>query len=139
MTIKRIALGLLAGFLASMIANTVLALVVLAPINDDLGIARTTEQGLNYPALMIGYLVLAAVLVWTVNHTNQPNWLKRGALAGFVVGAGTFIAGHLITTGWSIAKLAPMAYSGIIDTIAAIIGGIAVSRAIQRGNAANGR
>ncbi|MEQ1702201.1 MAG: hypothetical protein ABMA25_18975 [Ilumatobacteraceae bacterium] len=48
MTLNKIHLGALgAGFLAAMIANTVLALIALAPINDDIGIARTKDQGLN--------------------------------------------------------------------------------------------
>jgi hypothetical protein len=125
---KTVTLAVVVGFLATMMTNTVLALAVLAPFNEDLGIARTKEQGLNYPALMAGYLVFALVLVWLVMLVRRPTWVTRGAVAGGTLGVASFFAGHLITTGWSVANLAPMAFAGAVDTLAAIAGGILVSR-----------
>lgn len=93
------------GFIATFIANTILAMTIIGPfLNAKIGISRDPEKdGLNFPAILIGYLFLTVVLVWLVPIVKGKTWLQKGLLAGAMTGLAVNVAGHLITAGWSIA------------------------------------
>lgn len=117
------------GFIATFMANSVLAMTIIGPfLNAKLGISRDPEKdGLNFPAILIGYLLLTVVLVWLVPIVKGKTWLQKGLIAGAMTGLAVNIAGHLITAGWSIADGTSMLFAGIIDSFATIIGAIMIA------------
>lgn len=48
------------GFIATFMANTILAMTIIGPfLNAKIGISRDPKKdGLNFPAILIGYLLL---------------------------------------------------------------------------------
>lgn len=126
---KKNIIATLLGFVATFIANTVLAMTIIGPfLNAKIGISRNPEKdGLNFPAILIGYLLLTVVLVWLVPIVKGKTWLQKGLLAGAMIGLAVNVAGHLITAGWSIADGTSMLFAGIIDSFATIIGAIVVA------------
>jgi hypothetical protein len=117
------------GFLATFVVNTVLAMAVLGPlVNSKLGISRNPEtDGLNFPAMLGGYIALAVFMVWLVRLLSNESWLKRGFTAGLATGLAVFVAGHAIVAGWSVADAGSMIFSGFVDTLATIVGGIVIA------------
>jgi len=126
---KKNIIATLLGFVATFIANTVLAMTIIGPfLNAKIGISRDPEKdGLNFPAILIGYLLLTVVLVWLVPIVKGKTWLQKGLLAGAMTGLAVNVAGHLITAGWSIADGTSMLFAGIIDSFATIIGAIVIA------------
>lgn len=126
---KKNIIATLLGFVATFIANTVLAMTIIGPfLNAKIGISRDPEKdGLNFPAILIGYLLLTVVLVWLVPIVKGKTWLQKGLLAGAMIGLAVNVAGHLITAGWSIADGTSMLIAGIIDSFATIIGAIVIA------------
>lgn len=126
---KKQLIATILGFIATFVVNTVLAIVVLGPlVNAKLGIARNPEtDGLNFPAILGGYLALALFMVWLVQILPAENWIKRGFRAGLATGFAVFIAGHAIVAGWSVADASSMIFSGFVDTLATIVGGIVIA------------
>jgi hypothetical protein len=119
----------LLGFVATFIANTILALTIIGPfLNKKIGISRDPEKdGLNFPAILMGYLLLTLFMVWLTPLIKGKTWLQKGLLAGAMTGLAVNIAGHLITAGWSVADGASMLFAGIIDSFATIIGAIVIA------------
>ncbi len=126
---KKNILATLLGFIATFIANTVLAMTIIGPfLNAKIGISRDPEKdGLNFPAILFGYLLLTVVLVWLVPIVKGKTWLQKGLIAGAMTGLSINVAGHLITAGWSIADGTSMLLAGIIDSFATIIGAIVIA------------
>jgi hypothetical protein len=126
---KKQVIATFAGFIATFIANTILAMTIIGPfLNAKIGISRDPEKdSLNFPAILIGYLVLTVFLVWLIPSVKGKKWVQTGLLAGVMTGLAVNVAGHLITAGWSIADGTSMLFSGVIDSFATIIGGITVA------------
>lgn len=126
---KKNIIATLFGFVATFIANTILAMTIIGPfLNAKIGISRDPEKdGLNFPAILIGYLLLTVVLVWLVPIVKGRTWLQKGLLAGAMTGLAVNVSGHLITAGWSIADGTSMLFAGIIDSFATIIGAIVIA------------
>lgn len=117
------------GFIATFIANTILAMTIIGPfLNAKIGISRDPEKdGLNFPSILIGYFVLTLFMVWLAPLVKGKTWLQKGLIAGAMTGLAVNVSGHLITAGWSIADGSSMLFAGIIDSFATIIGGIVIS------------
>lgn len=126
---KKQILATVVGFFATFIANTILAMTIIGPfLNEKIGISRDPEKdGLNFPAILIGYLVLTIFMVWLIPLVKGKPWLQKGLLAGVMTGLVVNVGGHLITAGWSIADGSSMFLAGIIDSFATIIGGIVIA------------
>ncbi|MBI2281204.1 MAG: hypothetical protein HYU68_11015 [Bacteroidetes bacterium] len=126
---KKNIIATLLGFVATFIANTILAMTIIGPfLNAKIGISRDPEKdGLNFPAILVGYLLLTVVLVWLVPNVKGKTWLQKGLFAGVMTGLAVNVAGHLITAGWSIADGTSMLVAGIIDSFATIIGAIVIA------------
>ncbi len=126
---KKNILATVLGFVATFIANTVLAITIIGPfLNEKIGISRDPEKdGLNFPAILIGYLVLTIFMVWLTLQIKNKTWLQKGLLVGAMTGFAVYVAGHLITAGWSIADGPSMLFAGIVDSLATIIGGIVIA------------
>ena len=126
----RIGIAVIAGFLVTFVVASLLAVFVLQPwVNADLaGYVRTMEQGLHLPSILAGYFVLAAVMTGLYPRVNlNEHWLWNGLLFGLTVGVAVFVAGHLIISGWSVIPAKPMLLSGLVDTLAPALGGIAIA------------
>jgi len=125
------------GFIATFIANTILAMTIIGPfLNAQIGISRDPEKdGLNFPAILIGYLLLTIFMVWLTPLVKCKTWLQKGLLAGAMTGIAVNVAGHLITAGWSIADGSSMFFAGIIDSFATIIGGIVIAYFLRNNEA----
>jgi hypothetical protein len=117
------------GFIATFVANTILAMTIIGPfLNAKIGISRDPEKdGLNFPAILIGYLLLTIFMVWLTPLVKSKAWLQKGLIVGAMTGLAVNVAGHLITAGWSIASGMPMLFAGIIDSFATIVGGIVIA------------
>lgn len=126
---KKIILATGLGFVATFIANTVLAMTIIGPfLNAKIGISRDPEKdGLNFPAILAGYLVLTIFMIWLTPLIKNKIWLQKGLLVGAMTGLCINVAGHLVTAGWSIADGTSMLLAGIIDSFATIIGGIVIA------------
>ena len=126
---KKNILATVLGFIATFIANTVLAMAIIGPfLNAKIGISRDPEKdGLNFPAILIGYLLLTIFMVWLTPLVKRKTWLQKGLNVGAMTGLCINVAGHLITAGWSIADGTSMLFAGIIDCFATIIGAIVIA------------
>lgn len=89
---KKFILGGSLGFVATFITNSIIALFVISPLfNNDLAIVRTEEQGLNMPAMLIGYIIISFFMVWAfINNKLTYNWVLKGILIGFLTGVTVF-------------------------------------------------
>lgn len=76
-------------------------------------------EGLLWPALLGGYAVVAALVVWTIAQT-APRRRRGAATAGVVVGLGVFVGDHLVTAGWSTLPAWSMLASGFADALACV-------------------
>ncbi|MDE3144833.1 MAG: hypothetical protein KGL19_11800 [Bacteroidota bacterium] len=127
--VKKQITAVLLGFIATFIANTVLAMTIIGPfLNAKIGISRNPEKdGLNLPAILIGYLLLTIFIVLLTPLVKGKTWLQKGLLTGVMTGLAVNVAGHLITAGWSIADGTSMLFAGVIDSFATIIGAIIIA------------
>lgn len=126
-----------AGFIATFIANTILAMTIIGPfLNAKIGISRDPEKdGLNFPSILIGYLALTIFMIWLAPLVKGKTWLQKGLIAGSMTGLAVNVAGHLITAGWSIADGSAMLFAGIIDSFATIIGAIVIAFILRNNEA----
>ena len=126
---KKHIIASLLGLLATFIANTILAMAIIGPfLNAKIGISRDPDKdGLNFPAILMGYFLLTVVLVWLVPIVKGKTWLQKGLTAGAMTGLAVNVAGHLVTAGWSIADGTSMLLAGIIDSFATVIGAIVIA------------
>ncbi len=119
----------LAGFVATFVGNTLLAIFVLGPlVNARLRISRDpVADGLNFPAILAGYLGLTLFLVWLVPHMRSATWVRRGLVAGIATGTAANVSSYLIVAGWSIADGPAMLFSGVIDALATVLGALVIA------------
>jgi len=122
------ALALTAGFFVTFIANAVLSILVIGPfLASPIGIVRSTEAGLQVPAMIIGYMGIAIFMLWLMHRLPGASWFRRGVVAGGATGLVVFVAGHAIVAGWSVAGATGMLLAGVVDACAATVGGIAMA------------
>lgn len=121
--------ALVIGFLVTFIMNSVLAMTIIGPmLNNEIGISRDPEKdGLNFPAILSGYLLLTGVMLWLTPRVNEKIWWRQGLLTGAMTGLTVNVAGHLIVAGWSVAGGTPMLLAGIIDSFATIFGALVIA------------
>lgn len=126
---KKLTIAIIVGFIATFITNTILAIIIIGPLfNEKIGIGRNPEKdGLNFPAILFGYFALTIFIVWLTTILTNKNWLQKGIIAGGATGLAVFVAGHSIVAGWSVADAGAMIIAGIIDSLAAIVGGITIA------------
>lgn len=121
-------LAILAGAVTTFMVNTLLAMFVIGPFfNKALGVVRTMEQGLHWPAMLVGYLGLAAILAFLYPRLDLggEHFLFKGAMVGLLLGLAVFTCGHLVIAGWSTIPAGPMLWSGLLDAAAVVVGGMA--------------
>lgn len=117
------------GFLCMMISATFIALAMRPLVGPMFGeLARSDAEGLNFFALLFGYLIVAIVLVWFVPRvqTKSQGWM-HGLKVGAALGLAVFLGDHMVTAGWSKLPSVPMFISGALDTLAVVIGGVVVA------------
>lgn len=123
----------LVAFLSVMISATLIALAMrpaIAPMFGDY--VRSDAEGLNFVALMSGYLVIAIALVWFIPRvqTGSEGW-RHGLKVGAALGLAVFLGDHLVTAGWSRLPSLPMLISGTLDSLAVVIGGAVVASLLR--------
>lgn len=117
---KRYLLAGLVGFVLINILSAMSAMLVLQPTVNHLlqPHIRSQEEGLNFPALTLGYLVITIGLTYVLaNFKAGRSWVEKSLLVGIAVGMSVCLGDHLVTAGWSKFHMGAMAFSGIIDTI----------------------
>lgn len=120
----------LAGFLGTFVSGTLLALAILQPfVSKSFGPhVRTAAQGLNYPSLIGGYLVVSFIMAALYPKlTLGLPWPAAGAGFGLLMGSAVFFGGHLIVAGWSTMPFQPMLLSGLVDALCGLAGGVAIA------------
>lgn len=122
------------GYVVTNVVATALAVAMLQPLVSPMfGVyIRTDADGLAFAPLLAGYLVITIVLVWLMPRVNtgRLGW-RHGAVVGMVLGTAVFLGDHLVTAGWSKIPAVPMLLSGLVDTLAVMVGGIVVA-VVQR-------
>jgi len=127
---KKFTLSLGLGFVASNVTATAIAFFLLNPLLNPhfKGMVRSTDDGLEMPALLGGYLLLTFLMVISYRYVSLPgNWLKSGTIYGLISGGVIFVAGHLIVAGWATIPPLPMLISGVLDTTATVACGIVIA------------
>jgi hypothetical protein len=127
---KYIIIGI--GFLVTLFANTFLAMFVLQNFSSSLLISRTMEQGLNFPALLSGYFLVAVFMYW-LNCINKKNtYLRTGVENGLATALAFNVAGYLVVAGWSIASAPHMLLASIVDSFATVFGSVVIAYLIYK-------
>ena len=131
--VRRFFFLVLAFILSNVVAGGVAALVLQPLFNSSFGDhIRTPEEGLHIASLLGGYFLLVVLIEIALQSgcLNGISRLQRGLSIGIYVGVSMFVAGHLVTAGWS--KLDPFAMfcSGFFDTLAAVVAGIVLSTSL---------
>lgn len=134
-SVRRFFAATLAGFLGTVVSGTLLAMVILGPLlTDAFGPAMRDpdRDGLLMPALLGGYVVIALTLAYLYPRLNLGGsaWSASSRL-GAALGLAVFFGGHLVIAGWSRMPPAPMAISGVIDALSAVVGAWLVARVYQ--------
>lgn len=128
---KKLILSTIFGFLGTFVVASLIAIFILQNlVNESLGVVRTMEEGLNFPAILIGYFLLAlgmSVLYPKIKDSLGGKWYLNGFVFGYLVGVTVFIAGHLIVAGWSVIPATPLVIAGFFDSFAPAFGGIIIS------------
>ena len=94
----------------------------IAPTFGEM-IRNPESDGLHWPSLLGGYLVISIVLVWLMQSINsQSPW--QAILLGLNLGLAVFLGDHLVTAGWSKLPALSMLISGILDSLAVIVSSI---------------
>lgn len=119
------------GFFVTLFANTLLAMFVLQNFSEELLISRTLGQGLNFPALLSGYFLVGVFMVWLMNiayksKDPQETWLQVTIKTGVCTALVFNVASYLVVSGWSIASAPHMLLAALIDSIATILGALAI-------------
>lgn len=125
------------GYLTTFIGNTILAIFILGPVvGKKLGISRDpATESLNFPAILIGYLGLTLFMVWLTPLVKNKPWLRRGLTVGIATGLAVNVSSYLIVAGWSVANGGAMLFSGIIDSLATILGAVVISYILRKNEA----
>lgn len=132
----KIIITYIAGFLSLFISATIIAILMQSTVAPMFGIhIRTEADGLDFAPLIIGYAIVAAILLVLVKITNtgKSGWL-HGAIIGAIFGVGVFLGDHLITAGWSKLAAKPMLISGILDSFAVILSGTVIGTILKSKN-----
>jgi hypothetical protein len=130
---KRTIFAVTVGFVATFVINTIIALMIIGPFfNQSLGIVRTPEQGLQIPAILIGYLIVAYGMTWILQHIRRDGWLRPGIFVGGLTGVMVFAAGHMIIAGWSTVDTSALIYSGLFDAVSPMFGAVAIAYVLHR-------
>ena len=118
----------LAGSLATLVAGTVIALLMQPWIAPQFGpYVRTESDGLLFPALLSGYLIIGFSLAFISRQCALEKKTTRQVMGlGMVIGLAIFLGDHLITAGWSYLPVGAMAVSGVLDSFAIVAGFMAV-------------
>lgn len=126
---RRWVLAIPAGFLAMFVAATVIAIVMRPNVSPMFGpFIRTDVDGLAFVPLVAGYAVITCVLAFLTPRvsTGLTGW-RHGAAVGLSLGIAVFLGDHLVTAGWSKLPALPMLISGALDSLAVVMGGVAMA------------
>ena len=129
---KKNILALFSGFLIIFVGNALISIFILNNISSKLGIARTIEQGLNFPALASGYLLATIGMVWLSKKIDFKSCLHAGLEIGIFISIVFNIAPYLMISGWSTANASYMLLASIVDSIATILAAIVVTGIIKK-------
>ena len=121
--------GLVGGF-ATLISGTIIAIAMrpwISPLFGEL-IRKENEDGLLFPSLIVGYLVIGFCLSYLAPRLGVKNMQQiQIVILGAVMGLAIFLGDHLVTAGWSRLNVGAMIFSGISDTLSVVAGFWAIS------------
>ena len=128
-------LGLAGTFIICNVVGALTAQFILAPLlNEGFGSTLRTAEGLQFPSLLGGYLILSLLMVWAYPYFRfSENWKLNGIIFGLLCGGMAFLSDHMITAGWSILPPGPMLISGIIDISVTVMAGLFISNLFRNG------
>ncbi|NOT65638.1 MAG: hypothetical protein HOP06_06400 [Methylotenera sp.] len=114
-----------AGGIATLISGTIIAIIMqpfVAPHFEGY-IRKEGEDGLFFPALVVGYLVIGFALSYLAPKLGVKN-IKHSQilLIGLTLGMAIFLGDHLVTAGWSRLNAGAMAFSGALDSLSVMVG-----------------
>jgi hypothetical protein len=125
----RYTIASLAGALATLISGSIIAIIMQPWMAPHFGeFIRTKEEGLLFPSLIGGYLVIGFCLSYLASNMKIKDIdIVRILIIGAVMGLAIFLGDHLITAGWSRLNAGAMAISGLLDSLSLIVGFLVVS------------
>ncbi len=126
--LKTILIGLF-GALVTLVTGTIIAIAMQPYIAPQMiGMIRTEEQGLLFPSLVSGYLIIGLVGAFLLQETElYRKEISRQMASFLLIGLAIFLGDHLITAGWSQLPVVPMAISGVLDSFSVLAGLLAMS------------
>src|ERR1022692_3793957 len=126
---RTIIAGIVGGF-ATVISGTVIAIMMqpfVAPIFGEL-IRKENEDGLLFPSLIAGYLVIGFCLSYLAPRLGIMNMkTSQIIIMGVVMGLAIFLGDHLVTAGWSRLDAKAMTLSGLSDSLSVVVGFLVIS------------
>ena len=108
----------LAAWIAMFVSGSAIAVAMgpwIAPTFGEM-IRDPESDGLLWPALLGGYLVISIVLVIFM-RSIQPATIWKATELGLILGLAVFLGDHLVTAGWSKLPAVSMLISGLLDSI----------------------
>lgn len=132
---KRHLIAILVGFVLINILSALTAILVLQPNVNSLlqPHIRSSEEGLNFLALTLGYFVVTVGLTYILTNSKPgKSWVQRSLSAGLAVGLSVCLGDHLVTAGWSKLHMGAMAFSGLIDTIPVVVASLAIGFILRK-------
>lgn len=115
----------LAGGFATLISGTIIAIIMqpwVAPYFAG-HIRKENEDGLLFPVLIAGYLVIGFVLSYLAPKLGVKNMKQTQIVTlGLAIGLAIFLGDHLVTAGWSRLNAGAMAFSGVLDSLSVMVG-----------------
>jgi len=114
----------IAGGFATLISGTIIAIIMQPWVAPHFGeYIRNKEEGLLFPSLIAGYLVIGFCLSYVLSRLRVEDMkLSQIFSLGAVMGLAIFLGDHLITAGWSRLNAGAMAFSGLLDSLSVVVG-----------------
>lgn len=114
----------IAGGFATLISGTIIAIIMQPWVGPHFGeYIRNKEEGLLFPSLIAGYLVIGFCLSYVLSRLRVKDMkLSQIFSLGAVMGLAIFLGDHLITAGWSRLNAGAMAFSGLLDSLSVVVG-----------------
>jgi hypothetical protein len=120
----------IAGGFATLLSGTMIAIMMqplMAPYFGEL-IRKEHEDGLLFPSLIAGYLVIGLSLSYLAPRLGMINMkLSQIFTLGAVMGLAIFLGDHLVTAGWSRLNPIAMTLSGLVDSLSVVVGLLVVT------------
>jgi uncharacterized membrane protein YraQ (UPF0718 family) len=130
--VQRLVFAGLAGTVASLITNGIMATVVIGPFFEE-RYRDVVANSIDIPLLIAGYLIIGVALAALYPRIQFAGaWYVRSLFVGGVLGAAVFLGSHAIIAAYTTIDAMAFVASGLFDSFGPVIGAIAVGIVYRR-------